>query len=162
MCSSDLRPAQDFSKTKIEALKVRDNIYMLVGEGGNITVQIGNDGVLIVDTQYEPLADRILAKIRELSKGPIRYIIDTHHHGDHTGGNARLRAAGFSVSGGNVGGDIADAGTGAQTAPQALRGAGQRLVQRLHHGLRQGRSSGRVQETQVLLDRKSTRLNSSH
>ena len=108
------RPLPDFSKTKIEALKVRDNIYMLVGEGGNITVQIGADGVFIVDTQYEPLADRILAKIRELSKGPIRYIIDTHHHGDHTGGNAKLKAAGFTVSGGNVGGDIADAGTGAQ------------------------------------------------
>ncbi len=105
---------RDFSKVKIEALRVRDNIYMLVGEGGNITVQIGSDGVLIVDTQYAELSDKILAKIRELSKGSIRYIIDTHHHGDHTGGNAKLRAAGMTVSGGNVGGDISDAGAGAQ------------------------------------------------
>ncbi len=105
---------RDFSKVKIEALRVRDNIYMLVGEGGNITVQIGSDGVLIVDTQYAELSDKILARIRELSKGPIRYIIDTHHHGDHTGGNAKLRAAGMTVSGGNVGGDISDAGAGAQ------------------------------------------------
>lgn len=105
---------QNFDNVKIEALKVRDNIYMLVGSGGNITVQIGNDGVLIVDTQYAPLSEKILAKIRELSRAPIRYIINTHHHPDHTGGNSNLRAAGFTVVGGNVGGDIADAGVGAQ------------------------------------------------
>jgi len=114
LASGSQAQQQDFSKVKIEALRVRDNIYMLVGQGGNITVQIGTDGVLIVDTQYAELSDRILAKIRELSKGPIRYIIDTHHHGDHTGGNAKLRAAGISVSGGNVGGDISDAAAGAQ------------------------------------------------
>jgi cyclase len=105
---------QNFDNVKIEALQVRDNIYMLVGSGGNITVQIGDDGVLLVDTQYAPLSDKILAKIRELSKGTLRYIINTHHHGDHTGGNANLRAAGSTVVGGNVGGDIADAGVGAQ------------------------------------------------
>ncbi len=105
---------QDFDAVTIEALQVRDNIYMLVGSGGNITVQVGEDGVLMVDTQYAPLSEKIIAKIRELSDGPLRYIINTHHHGDHTGGNANLRATGSTVVGGNVGGDIADAGAGAQ------------------------------------------------
>lgn len=105
---------QNFDEVTIEALQVRDNIYMLVGSGGNITVQTGEDGVLIVDTQYAPLSDKILAKIRELSAGNLRFILNTHHHADHTGGNANLRAAGSTVVGGNVGGDIADAGEGAQ------------------------------------------------
>ena len=109
-----LAQQQDFDEVTIEALQVRDNIWMLVGSGGNITVQIGDDGVLIVDTQYAPLSDKILAKIRELSDGTLRFILNTHHHGDHTGGNANLKAAGSTVVGGNVGGDIADAGEGAQ------------------------------------------------
>jgi glyoxylase-like metal-dependent hydrolase (beta-lactamase superfamily II) len=112
--SAALSQEQNFDDVTIEALQVRDNIYMLVGSGGNITVQIGDDGVLIVDTQYAPLSDRILAKIRELSDGTLRFILNTHHHGDHTGGNANLKAAGSTVVGGNVGGDIADAGEGAQ------------------------------------------------
>jgi cyclase len=104
---------QNFDDVEIQVLQVRDNIYMLVGSGGNITVQTGSDGVLIVDTQFAPLSDRILAKLRELSDKPLRYILNTHHHGDHTGGNANLRAAGRTEVGGNVGGDIADAGEGA-------------------------------------------------
>jgi glyoxylase-like metal-dependent hydrolase (beta-lactamase superfamily II) len=87
---------------------------MLVGSGGNITVQVGDEGVLIIDTQYAQLSDKVLAKIRELSDMPLRYIINTHHHGDHIGGNANLRAAGFTPSGGNVGGDLGDAGEGAR------------------------------------------------
>lgn len=115
MCSSvqGVLAQQNFDDVQIEALQVRDNLYMLVGSGGNITVQFGDDGVLIVDTQYAPLSDRILAKIRELSDAPLRYILNTHHHGDHTGGNANLRAVGRTEVGGNVGGDIVDAGEGA-------------------------------------------------
>jgi glyoxylase-like metal-dependent hydrolase (beta-lactamase superfamily II) len=104
---------QDFSKVEIHALKVRDNIYMLVGSGGNITVQIGDEGILLVDTQYAPLADRIIAAIREISDKPIHYIVDTHHHADHTGGNVALRLAGNTVSGGNMAGAIRDSGVGA-------------------------------------------------
>ncbi len=106
---------RNFDDVEVEVLQVRDNIFMLVVEGaGNITVQIGDEGVLIVDTQFAPLSEKILARIRELSDGPLRFIVNTHHHGDHTGGNANLRAAGTTVVGGNVGGDIADAGQGAQ------------------------------------------------
>jgi len=104
---------QNFDAVKIDTLKVRDNIYMLVGSGGNITVQVGDEGVLLVDTQYAPLSDKILAAIRAISPKPIYYIVDTHHHGDHTGGNANLRAAGTTVSGGNMAGAIRDSGVGA-------------------------------------------------
>ena len=106
--------AQDFDAVEIRILPVRDNIFMLVGAGGNITVQTGDEGVLIIDTQYEQLSDKILAAIRTLSNKPLRYIINTHHHGDHVGGNVPLRAAGFTPVGGNVGGDIGDAGEGAR------------------------------------------------
>ena len=104
---------QNFDAVEIEALEVRDTIYMLVGEGGNITMQVGDDGVLIVDTQFAPLSDKIVAAIRTISAKPIHYIVNTHHHGDHTGGNANLRAAGTTVSGGNMAGAIRDAGVGA-------------------------------------------------
>ena len=104
---------QNFDAVKIDTLKVRDNIYMLVGSGGNITVQVGEEGILLVDTQYAPLSDKILAAIRAISPKPIYYIVNTHHHGDHTGGNVNLRAAGTTVSGGNMAGAIRDSGVGA-------------------------------------------------
>src|SRR3990170_1784039 len=105
---------QNFDDVRIRILPVRDNVFMLLGDGGNITVQTGEDGVLIVDTQYARLSDRILAAIRTLSDGPIRYLINTHYHGDHTGGNENLRRAGSTIAGGNVTLDIADAAVGAQ------------------------------------------------
>jgi cyclase len=104
---------QNFDAVEIKTLKVRDDIYMLVGAGGNITLQVGDDGLLIVDTQFAPLAQKIMAAIRQISDKPLRYIVDTHHHGDHTGGNAALRLAGATVSGGNMAGAIRDAGVGA-------------------------------------------------
>jgi glyoxylase-like metal-dependent hydrolase (beta-lactamase superfamily II) len=132
------QPQQDFDAVEIGTLQVRDNIYMLVGAGGNITLQIGGDGVFIVDTQYAPLSDKIVAAIRAITDKPIRYIVNTHHHGDHTGGNANLRLAGDTVSGGNMAGAIRDSGVGAAivahenvllrlssaTGPQALPSSG--------------------------------------
>jgi glyoxylase-like metal-dependent hydrolase (beta-lactamase superfamily II) len=106
-------PQQNFDAVEIHALQVRDDIYMLVGSGGNITMQVGADGILLVDTQYAPLSAKIVAAIRKISDKPIHYIINTHHHGDHTGGNANLRAAGNTVAGGNMLGAIRDAGVGA-------------------------------------------------
>lgn len=104
---------QNFDAVEIRTLQVRDDIYMIVGSGGNITMQVGNDGILLVDTQYAPLSNKILGAIRKISDKPIHYIIDTHHHGDHTGGNANLRAAGSTVTGGNVAFDLRDSGVGA-------------------------------------------------
>jgi len=105
---------QTFNSLEIHILPVQGNVYMLVGAGGNMTVQVGNDGVLIVDTQYAPLSEKILAAIRTLSKGPIRYVINTTYDADHTGGNEPIRKAGSTIAGGNVAGDIQDAAEGAQ------------------------------------------------
>src|SRR5262249_8439618 len=79
-----------------------------------ITVQVGNDGVLVVDTEYAPLSGKIVAAIRTLSKGPIRYVVNTAYDSDHTGGNEPIRKAGSTIAGGNVAGDIQDAAEGAQ------------------------------------------------
>lgn len=98
----------------VHVLPVQGNIYMLVGPGGNMTVQAGKDGVLLVDTMYAQAATQILTAVRGISKGPIRYIIDTHFHPDHTGGNEPLRMAGSTISGGNVQADIKDSAEGAQ------------------------------------------------
>ena len=92
---------------------VRDGIYMIVGAGGNTTVQIGDDGVLVVDTKLVTASDTLLAKIRELSSKPIRYVINTHWHADHVGSNEAIAQAGSTIAGGNVSGAIADAGEGA-------------------------------------------------
>jgi glyoxylase-like metal-dependent hydrolase (beta-lactamase superfamily II) len=106
---------QDFSKTEIHFLPAQGNVFMLVGAGGNITVQAGKDGVLIVDTQFAPLSGKILDAIKKLSDQPLRYIVNTHYHGDHTGGNEPLRKAGSTIAGGNVAGDLgAAASEGAQ------------------------------------------------
>ena len=109
-----VRSQQDFDSVEIQVLPVRDNIYMLVGAGGNITLQLGDEGVLMVDTQFAPLSGKILAVIRELSDQPLRYIINTHYHPDHVGGNKELRAAGSTIAGGNISMDISNAGEGAQ------------------------------------------------
>jgi glyoxylase-like metal-dependent hydrolase (beta-lactamase superfamily II) len=83
---------QDFAGVEISVLPVQGNVYMLAGAGGNVSVQIGDEGVLIVDTQFAPLAPKIMAAIERLSHRPVRFIINTHDHGDHVGGNAALAA----------------------------------------------------------------------
>ncbi len=97
----------DFDAVEIRTVPVQGNIYMLVGAGGNITVQVGEQGVLVVDTMFEPLADKVLAAIRELSDKPIQYVINTHAHGDHVGGNIPIADAGITIATGNVAIEIA-------------------------------------------------------
>ena len=92
---------------------VQGNVYMIVGAGGNVTAQVGQDGVLLADSGLAQNADRLLAEVRKLSKLPIRYLINTHVHADHVGGNEKVFAAGATITGGNVTGDIGDAGVGA-------------------------------------------------
>jgi glyoxylase-like metal-dependent hydrolase (beta-lactamase superfamily II) len=79
--------AQDFSKVEIKATKVAGNIYMLEGSGGNIGVSVGPDGILIVDDQFAPLADKIKATLKTLGDGKLKFVLNTHYHGDHTDGN---------------------------------------------------------------------------
>ena len=78
---------RDFSKVEIKTLAVRGNVHMLEGSGGNIGVSSGEDGVLIVDSQFAPLADKIKAALKTLHPDKPRFLLNTHHHGDHTGGN---------------------------------------------------------------------------
>jgi cyclase len=78
---------RDFSKVQIKVQKVAGSVYMLEGAGGNIAASAGDDGIVMVDDQFAPLADKIRATLKGISDKPIRFVINTHYHGDHTGGN---------------------------------------------------------------------------
>src|SRR2546430_15416902 len=78
---------QDFSKVEIKVTKVAGAVYMLQGAGGNIGASVGDDGIVVVDDQYAPLADKIQSALKGITDKPVRFIINTHYHGDHTGGN---------------------------------------------------------------------------
>jgi glyoxylase-like metal-dependent hydrolase (beta-lactamase superfamily II) len=83
-------PAQqqvDWNAVEVKAEKVAGNVWILTGRGGNIGVSVGEDGVLIVDDQFAPLAEKIKAKLKDLSSGKLKFVLNTHFHGDHTGGN---------------------------------------------------------------------------
>src|SRR5208337_4259924 len=89
----------DFSKVQIKVTKVSGNIYMLEGEGGNIAASVGEDGIVIVDDQFAPLAEKIQAALKDLkiTDKPVRFVINTHYHGDHTGGNEPFATTGSTV-----------------------------------------------------------------
>jgi glyoxylase-like metal-dependent hydrolase (beta-lactamase superfamily II) len=91
------RQQQDFSKVEIKTVDVAPGVHMLLGSGGNIGVSSGADGVLIIDDQYAPLTDKIRAAISAISKEPIRFVVNTHWHGDHTGGNENFGGAGSII-----------------------------------------------------------------
>ena len=89
--------AQDFDDVEITSELVAPSIYMLQGSGGNIGVSIGDDGVLVVDDQYAPLTARIAAAIRALTDAPVEYVVNTHFHYDHTGGNENFGQLGAAI-----------------------------------------------------------------
>jgi cyclase len=89
--------AQRFEDTEIQAAEVADGLHMLVGEGGNIAVAWGPEGVLLVDDQFAPLTEKILAAIRTFTSEPVRFVVNTHWHFDHTGGNENLGRAGAVI-----------------------------------------------------------------
>src|SRR4051812_41925612 len=92
------RPAP--ANGELASIHVQGNVYMLVGAGGNIAVQTGDDGVLVVDTGLAQNAERVIAAIKKLSNKPIRWVLNTHFHPDHTGGNEAVAKAGSKTSGG--------------------------------------------------------------
>lgn len=88
---------QDFSNVQIIPHHVAGSVYYLEGQGGNIGLSIGDDGVVMIDDQFAPLTDRIVAAIRQLNSGTIRFLINTHVHGDHTGGNENMGRLGVAI-----------------------------------------------------------------
>ena len=82
-----LAQERDFSKVEIKVTKVAGSVYMLQGAGGNIGASIGDDGIVVVDDQYAPLAEKIQDTLKGITDRPVRFIINTHYHHDHTGGN---------------------------------------------------------------------------
>ena len=90
-------PPVDFSKVEIKTTDIGDNVYMLEGQGGNITVALAKDGIIMVDGQFAPLHDKIKAAISTISNLPVKYLINTHYHGDHTGGNEGFAKDGVTV-----------------------------------------------------------------
>jgi glyoxylase-like metal-dependent hydrolase (beta-lactamase superfamily II) len=89
--------APDFSKVEITTTKLAGNFYALDGQGGRIGILVGPDGILMVDGQFAPLSDKILAAIHQVSNQPVRFLVNTHVHGDHTGGNENLAKAGAVI-----------------------------------------------------------------
>jgi len=89
--------APDFSKVEIKATQLAPDFWTLEGQGGTISVLAGNDGILLVDSQFAPLTDKLVAAIRKVSDKPIRFLVDTHVHPDHVGGNANFAKLGATI-----------------------------------------------------------------
>src|SRR5712671_562111 len=87
----------DYSKIQIKANKLADNLYTLDGSGGTIGVLAGPDGVFMVDSQFAPLSDKIAAAVKQISDKPIRFMVNTHVHGDHTGGDENFGKMGVTI-----------------------------------------------------------------
>jgi cyclase len=92
----------DFSKVQMKVTKVAGNVYLLQGAGGNIGASVGDDGIVIVDDQYAPLAEKIQAALEGITDKPVRFVINTHYHEDHTGGNAYFQKEGPIIAQDNV------------------------------------------------------------
>jgi cyclase len=88
---------QDFSQVQVKVHQVSGNVYYLEGAGGNVGVLVGDDGVLMIDDQFAPLSEKLVAAIRTISNRPIRLLVNTHIHGDHTGGNANFGNMGVDI-----------------------------------------------------------------
>jgi cyclase len=89
--------AQGFDDVTIETTKLSEHVYMLVGAGGNIGISIGEDGVFVIDDQFAPLTPKIEAAIKALSAKQIKFLVNTHYHGDHTGGNENMYNLGATI-----------------------------------------------------------------
>ncbi len=93
----DLTRAADEPEVRFETQRAGERVYILIGQGGNIGLSVGGDGAFVIDDQFAPLTPRILEEIAKLSDAPVRFVINTHWHGDHTGGNENLGKAGAII-----------------------------------------------------------------
>ena len=123
---AEAQPEDRFADVEIKTTHVAGAVHMLEGAGGNIGVSVGSDGVLMVDDQFAPLAGRISAAIESLGGGAAAYVLNTHYHGDHTGGNPIFGATGVIVAHENVrvrlvAGDMAPAGLPVVTFADRIR-----------------------------------------
>ena len=89
--------SQNFKDVTIKTTKLSDHIYMLVGAGGNIGISVSDENVFVIDDQFAPLTEKIVAAIREISQAPITYVANTHFHGDHSGGNENMAKFGATI-----------------------------------------------------------------
>src|ERR1051326_1716052 len=106
-----LSAQQDFSKVEIKVTKVAGTVYMLEGSGGNIGVCAGGDGIVIVDDQFAPLANKIKQALKGISDKPLKFVINTHFHGDHTGGNVEFGTGATIIAHENVRKRLQEGGT---------------------------------------------------
>src|SRR5207302_9165587 len=118
---------QDYSKVEIKVQKVADGVYMLQGAGGNIGASVGDDGIVMIDDQFAPLAPKIQAALKGIADKPVRFIINTHYHGDHTGGNPDFSKLGTIIAQENVRKRL-DAGTGITLFKDNTRSAGNGML----------------------------------
>ena len=88
---------QNLDDVVLETVKLSDHVYMLVGGGGNVGLSIGDDGVFVVDDKYAPLTPKIVEAIKSLTQKDVKFLANTHHHGDHTGGNANMKNLGATI-----------------------------------------------------------------
>jgi cyclase len=125
MLAADIATAQqDFSNVQIKVTKVAGNVYMLEGAGGNIGVSVGEDGIVIVDDQFAPLAPKIKEALKGITEKPLKFVLNTHFHGDHTGGNAQFSAEATIIAHENVRKRLQSGGTvGGTTVKPAAKEA---------------------------------------
>jgi glyoxylase-like metal-dependent hydrolase (beta-lactamase superfamily II) len=97
VCSPAVAQEQDFSQVKIETIPLASNLFMLLGSGGNIALSTGPNGSVLVDTQFAPLNEKILAAVRAAGGSDVKFVVNTHWHGDHSGGNEPLGKAGAVI-----------------------------------------------------------------
>src|SRR5262245_54087344 len=95
--SATAQNQQDFSKVEIKTTKITDKFYTLEGQGGMIGALVGPDGVFLVDTQFAPLSEKIATAVKKISSSPIKFVVNTHVHGDHTGGNENFAKMGTVI-----------------------------------------------------------------
>jgi cyclase len=138
-------PPPDFSKVEIKTTDLGDDVYMLEGQGGNITVAVSKDGIIMVDGEFAPLHDKIKAAIVLVSSQPIKYLINTHFHGDHTGGNAPFAKDGaIVVAQENVRNRLAAGTTNGLTGAKAPPAAPEALPSKTYAAAYKIRLRGRV------------------